>query len=181
MSTTKARLTNLGVGALKVRRFASTIKGQPVERAVAILDLQSSPTCQALIKLLKSAIANAQHNNQLAPQYLVVSNVMVDQGPTLKRIRPRARGRAYRILKRSCHVTIELDLKQGITLEQIEQERESGSKPKRARAKKAASAAAPPVEAAVEETPQEQPAKPKRARAKAKPKADDSGKVEEKE
>lgn len=179
MSTTRARLTNLGVGALKVRRFAGTIKGQPVERAVAILDLQSSPTCQALIKLLKSAIANAQHNNQLAPQYLVVSNVMVDQGPTLKRIHPRARGRAYRILKRSCHVTIELDLKQGITIEQIEQERESGSKPKRARARKATPPAAKSVETAAVAAPQDKPAKPARSRAKAKPQADDQG--EEKE
>lgn len=164
---TRARLTNLGVPSLKVRRFASTIKGQPVERAVAILDLQSSPTCQALIKLLKSAIANAQHNNQLAAQYLVVSNVLVDQGPTLKRIHPRARGRAYRILKRSCHVTIELDLKQGISLEQIEQEREAGAKPRRARARKPA-AEPKPAETA-EDTVAEQPAKPARSRAKAKP------------
>ena len=94
-----------------MRRFAGTIKGEAAGRAVAILDLQPSPACQTLGKLLRSAIANAQNNNGLDPENLVVSNVMVDQGPSMKRIRPRARGRAYRIVKRSSHITIELDLK----------------------------------------------------------------------
>lgn len=107
---TQAKLKHFGVPALKVRRFASTIKGEPVERALAILDLQSSPTCQTLGKLLRSAIANAVNNHQLSPEFLQVSNVLVDQGPTMKRIHPRARGRAYRIMKRSSHVTIELDM-----------------------------------------------------------------------
>jgi len=107
---TRAKLSHLGVPALKIRRFASTIKGEKVERALAILDLQPSPTCQYLSKLLRSALANAVNNHQLAADYLYVSNVLVDQGPTMKRIRPRARGRAYRVLKRSSHVTIELDL-----------------------------------------------------------------------
>jgi len=107
---THARLMHLGVPALKVRRFASTIKGEKVDRALAILDLQPSPTCQKLSKLLRSAIANAVNNHQMSAEYLYVSNVQVDQGPTMKRIRPRARGRAYRVLKRSSHVTIELDL-----------------------------------------------------------------------
>ncbi|MBN2083046.1 50S ribosomal protein L22 [bacterium] len=127
---TYARLKNLGVPALKVRRFAHTIKGEPVDRATAILDLQPSPTCQALSKLLKSAIANAQNNNGLAPEYLFVSNVFVDQGPTMKRIHPRARGRAYRIFKRSSHVTIELDLKQGAA-EKIAAAKVAEEKPKR--------------------------------------------------
>jgi large subunit ribosomal protein L22 len=111
---TVARLRYFGVPSLKIRRFATTIKGEPVEKAMAILDLQSSPTCQALAKLLRSAVANAQHNNQLAPENLVVANVIVDQGPTMKRIKPRARGRAYRILKRSSHVTIEVDLRKDL-------------------------------------------------------------------
>jgi len=110
---THARLMHLTVPALKVRRFASTIKGEKVERALAILDLQPSPTCQKLSKLLRSAIANAVNNHQLSAEYLIVSNVLVDQGPTMKRIHPRARGRAYRVLKRSSHVTIELDLASG--------------------------------------------------------------------
>jgi large subunit ribosomal protein L22 len=105
-----ARLRNFGVPSLKVRRFAGTIKGEPVSRALAILELQNSPACQALHKLLKSAIANAEHNVSHAAEGLVVSNVLVDNGPMMKRIRPRARGRAFRIFKRTSHVTIELDL-----------------------------------------------------------------------
>jgi len=105
---------NYGVPSLKIRRFAGTIKGEPVEKAMAILDLQSSPTCQTLAKLLRSAVANAVHNDGLAAENLVVSNVLVDVGPTMKRIKPRARGRAYRIFKRSSHVTIEVDLRKDL-------------------------------------------------------------------
>jgi len=133
---TIARLKHLSVGPLKVRRFANTIKGEPVDRAQAILDLQSSPTCQALLKLLRSAIANAENNNGLSPENLVVSNVMVDQGPSMKRIRPRARGRAYRILKRSSHVTIELDLKAGMSESQVQEEHEA-KRPQRGKPKQA--------------------------------------------
>ncbi|MCH7472286.1 50S ribosomal protein L22 [bacterium] len=117
-----ARLRYLGVPPLKVRRFATTIKGEPVERAMAILELQSSPTCQSLCALLKSAVHNALNNHELAAENLLVSNVMVDAGPTLKRIKPRARGRAFRILKRSSHVTIELDLMPGITIDEAGRE-----------------------------------------------------------
>jgi large subunit ribosomal protein L22 len=108
---TIARLRNFGVPSLKVRRFAGTILGESVDKAMAILQFQPSPTCQALGKLLKSAVANAENNNGLSADNLVVSNVIVEQGPTMKRIRPRARGRAYRVFKRSCHVTLEVDLK----------------------------------------------------------------------
>ena len=125
---TRARLRYLGVPSLKVRRFASTIKGEPVDRAQAILDLQSSPTCQLLSKLLKSAVSNAENNIGLAPENLFVSNAYVDQGPTVKRIRPRARGRAYRILKRSCHVTIEVDLKKGVSVEEARKEQPRAAK-----------------------------------------------------
>ncbi|MDQ3024206.1 MAG: 50S ribosomal protein L22 [bacterium] len=114
--STVAHLKNYGVPSLKIRRFATTIKGEPVERAMAILDLQSSPTCQILAKLLRSAVANAEHNDGLAAENLVVSNVIVNVGPTMKRIKPRARGRAYRILKRSSHVTIEVDLRKDLRL-----------------------------------------------------------------
>ncbi len=118
-SKVRAKLSDFGVPPLKVRRFASTIKGEQVANALGILAVQNSPTCQSLYKLLRSAIANAENNNGLAAENLIVSNVFVDQGPVMKRIRPRARGRAYRILKRSSHVTIELDLKPGLTLESL--------------------------------------------------------------
>jgi large subunit ribosomal protein L22 len=132
---TYARLRYLGVGPLKVRRYAGTIKGESVDRALAILSLQPGPACQALHKLVRSAMANAQNNHNLAPEFLYVSNVLVDQGPSMKRIRPRARGRAYRVLKRSSHVTIELDLKPGLSMEQIEAEQEEAAKPRRRRRK----------------------------------------------
>ncbi|MCC7478633.1 50S ribosomal protein L22 [bacterium] len=109
-----ARLSDLGVPALKARRFAGTVKGQPVDRALAILELQSSPVCQALAKLVRSAAANAEHNHQLDRRNLEVANVIVDQGHMLKRIQPQARGRAYRIAKRSCHVTVVLDLQSSL-------------------------------------------------------------------
>lgn len=138
---TRAKLSHLGVPALKVRRFASTIKGEKVERALAILDLQPSPTCQYLGKLLRSALANAVNNHQLSADYLYVSNVLVNQGPTMKRIRPRARGRAYRVLKRSSHVTIELDLvkerRQAPTIEEAE-EAKPAVKPRKKSAEKPA-------------------------------------------
>jgi large subunit ribosomal protein L22 len=149
---TYARLRNFGVPGLKVRRFAGTIKGEPVNRALAILAVQSSPTCQSLHKLLGSAVANAENNNGLAPANLVVSNVLVDNGPTLKRIRPRARGRAYTIFKRSCHVTIELDL---------------STEAKRRAAAPAPDTAAPAKPAA--KAPAKAPAKPAAKAAAAKP------------
>ncbi len=113
-----ARLTDLGVPALKARRFAGTVKGQPVDKALAILDLQSSPVCQALAKLVRSAAANAEHNHQLDRRNLEVANVIVDQGHVLKRIKPQARGRAYRVVKRSCHVTVVLDLQTSLARSQ---------------------------------------------------------------
>jgi large subunit ribosomal protein L22 len=135
---TQAKLTNFGVPPLKVRRFAGTIKGEPVEKAMAILDLQSSPTCQTLAKLLRSAVANAEHNNGLAPANLVVSNVIVNQAPTIKRIKPRARGRAYRIFKRGSHVTIEVDLRKDLRRESA-----AGTTATKPAAKAAAPAAKP--------------------------------------
>lgn len=133
-----ARLRHFGVPPLKVRRYARTIKGQDAMRAVSILDLQPSPTCQTLSKLLKSAIANAQNNLELAPESLEVSNVLVDQGPTMKRIRPRARGRAFRVLKRSCHVTIELDLKKSLRKAAARPDKDELAAPEPKKAKSAA-------------------------------------------
>lgn len=170
-----ARLRHLGVPALKVRRYARTIKGKDAMRAVSILDLQPSPTCQSLAKLLRSAIANAQNNLELAPESLEVSNVMVDQGPTMKRIRPRARGRAYRVLKRSCHVTIELDLKKSLRDKAVKSaaDAEPAKQPAKAKpaAKKAAAkpAAKKPAASAAKQTTKSK-SEGKAAESKAKPK-----------
>jgi large subunit ribosomal protein L22 len=157
--STVARLKNYGVPSLKIRRFAGTIKGEPVEKAMAILDLQSSPTCQTLAKLLRSAVANAEHNNGLAAANLVVSNVIVNQAPTIKRIKPRARGRAYRIFKRSSHVIVEVDLRKD--LRRAAAAGDVAVKP--ARAKAAPAAAVKPVAKPAAKAP----AKPRPAAKKA--------------
>jgi len=181
---TRARLSYFGVPQLKVRRFAGTIKGESVDRALAILALQPSPTCQTLHKLLSSAIANAENNLQLAPENLVVGNVMVDEGPKAKRIRPRARGRAYRVFKRSCHVTIELDLRRGVGLEEARKEQAAAGRRARTRkqpAAKATSRAAGAKAPAAEDQQQKRTARHRREekaeprRARTSPRAVKSG------
>ena len=94
---------------LKIRRFAQLIKGQPYERAEAALIVSSSPACEEMLKVLRSAAANAENNFGLDRGNLYVSTVMVDEGPRLKRFRARARGRPGPILKRMSHLTIYLD------------------------------------------------------------------------
>lgn len=165
---TQAKLRHLGVPALKVRRFAGTIKGERVERAMAILDLQSSPTCQLLSKLLRSAVANAVNNQHLSAEYLYVSNVLVDQGPTMKRIRPRARGRAYRVLKRSSHVTIELDL--------VKEQREAAAREAEAEEQKGKGRRKRASKPAKTEATDAAPAKKKPASKKTKAKGSDDDK-----
>ena len=110
MSVT-AKLRFLRVSPYKVRKYAQLFKGKSIEEARAILAYHPSPTCGAMLKLLNSAVANAENNNELDPELMLVKNVLVDGGPTYRRWRARARGRGNRILKRSSHVTIELDLR----------------------------------------------------------------------
>jgi len=106
-----ARIKFLRVSPFKVRRYTQLIEGQDIARARALLRFQPSPTCQDLLKLLNAAVANAENNFEMDPELMVVSRVQVDGGPSYRRIKPRARGRAYRIVKRTSHVQIELDLR----------------------------------------------------------------------
>ncbi len=94
---------------LKIRRFAQLIKGKQYEHAEAALVVNSSPACEEMLKVLRSAGANAEHNFNLDKENLFVSTVLVDEGPRLKRFRARARGRPGPILKRMSHLTIVLD------------------------------------------------------------------------
>lgn len=96
-------------GPRKVRRFSRLIKGKSAEEAEAILLVHPSPTCKMILKVLRSAVANGENNSGLDKDNLFVKNVFVDEGPMLKRFRPRARGRASPILKRMSHVKILLD------------------------------------------------------------------------
>ncbi len=90
----------------KVRLIADQIRGLPVDRALTALDFGVTKSSDLMKKVLESAIANAEHNEGADIDELHVSKVFVDEGPTMKRIQPRAKGRANRILKRTSHITV---------------------------------------------------------------------------
>ena len=90
----------------KVRRVLDLVRGLPVQEAEDVLRLASRGATEPITKVLKSAVANAEHNYALDADDLVVAEAYADEGPTLKRYRPRARGRATRIRKRTSHITI---------------------------------------------------------------------------
>ncbi|MFA5504405.1 MAG: 50S ribosomal protein L22 [Vulcanimicrobiota bacterium] len=90
----------------KMRLVADLIRGKSAQEAWNILEFTPKRATGPMKKVLESAIANAQNNNEIAPETLKVWRVLVDEGPTLKRFRPRARGRASAIKKRTCHITI---------------------------------------------------------------------------
>jgi len=103
---TRARLSNLGTSAYKVRVILNLIRGKEVQEALDILRFCERAPAIPVAKLLNSAIANAQNNDELDRDELFVASCFADEGSTAKRWRPRARGRAGRIRKRSCNVTI---------------------------------------------------------------------------
>ncbi len=103
-----ARLKGAQISAQKVRLVADQIRGKGVEEALDILNFSNRKGAALLRKVLNSAIANAEHNEAADVDELRVSTVFVDEGMTLKRLRPRAKGRADRILKRSCHITVKV-------------------------------------------------------------------------
>ncbi len=117
----KAQAKYLRRGPRKLRRYARLLVGKRIGEARAILALQSSPACGELEKVLESAIANAENNYGLDPADLKVERAFVDQGMTIPRIKPRARGRADRIRKRTSHVTIILSDGTDEEVENIEQ------------------------------------------------------------
>ena len=95
-----------GMSASKVRQVLDLIRGQDVQRAAEILSGTEREAATVIGKVLSSAVANAAHNDQQNPEELYVSACFADEGTTMKRWRPRARGRATRIRKRTCHITI---------------------------------------------------------------------------
>ena len=102
----KAVLKYTRISPRKVEIVLDLIRNKPVDLAMAILKHTPKAACEDLEKLLKSAIANAENNFNMDRNNLYVSECYVGPGPMLKRIRPRAQGRAYRILKRTSHVTL---------------------------------------------------------------------------
>jgi large subunit ribosomal protein L22 len=125
------------VSPMKARRVVNLVRGLPAKEALTVLQFAPQAASEPVYKVLASAIANAENNERLDPDSLLVSEAYVDEGPTLKRFRPRAQGRAFRIRKRTCHITIAVESVQA-------------SAGRRTAAKKAAPAKAAGPTAAVE-------------------------------
>ena len=121
MVTSVAKLRHIRITPMKARRVVDMIRGRQAMEALAILKFSPQAATEPIYKLVESAIANARvkadgSNEYLDEQDLVIAKVYVDEGTTLKRFRPRAQGRAFRIRKRTSHITVELatpDLVQG--------------------------------------------------------------------
>ena len=103
---TKAVAKYVRISPRKVRLVVDLIRGKKVDEALAILQHTPNISREPVTKVLKSAIANAEHNYDMNPDDLYITKIYVDQGPTLKRIKPRAHGRADRIRKRTSHITV---------------------------------------------------------------------------
>jgi len=104
--TATAVARHVGISASKARRVIDLVRGKSVEQALDILRWAPQSASEPVAKAIASAAANAQNNDGLDPATLVVATVYADEGPTAKRIRPRAQGRAFRIRKRTTHITV---------------------------------------------------------------------------
>lgn len=104
----RAHLRYARIAPRKVQIVMDMIRNQPVDKALAMMQYTPKAACEPLIKLVKSAAANAEHNFNMDKNNLYVAECFVTPGPTLKRVQPRAQGRAYRILKRTSHMTVVL-------------------------------------------------------------------------
>jgi len=103
-----AKLRGAQISAQKARLVADQVRGLEVDKALNILVYSTKKGAHLVKKVLESAIANAEHNEGADIDELKVSAIFVDEGMTMKRIRPRAKGRADRILKRTCHITVKV-------------------------------------------------------------------------
>jgi ribosomal protein L22 len=136
------------VAPRKARLTVEHIRGRSVPEARTVLAFTERAAAREVEKVLRSAVANAEANHGLIGDELIVDTAVVDEGPTMKRFRARARGRAARIRKRTCHITLTLT-----TLEALPEDHQRRLLPRRSRE------AEPEVdEVAVEETPEEEPA-----------------------
>ena len=102
----KAIARYIRMSPFKVRRVLDQIRGRSYREALIILEFMPYRACEPVLKVLRSAAANAEHNEGMSRGDLIVSQAFADQGPVLKRFRPRAQGRAYQIRKPTCHITI---------------------------------------------------------------------------
>lgn len=154
---TRAVLRSYRSSATKARQVLDLIRGQDVVRALEILEFCDRQVAEPIAKLVSSAAANAAANEDLPnAEELVVSACWADEGPTLKRWRPRARGRATRIRKRTCHVTIEVTRLPEDRLDRIRAKRSGGAAALRERRVAAARRAEARRQAAMEEPEDEE-------------------------
>jgi large subunit ribosomal protein L22 len=102
----RAVLRYARISPQKVRKLVEAVKGQPVETGLKTLKFMPQKAAGIVEKVLRSAVANAEQKQNIDVDALVIHNILVDQGPTLKRFRARARGRGSRILKRTSHITV---------------------------------------------------------------------------
>ena len=102
----KAVAKYMRISPMKVRKISGAVKGQPVEQGIEMLKYMPQKAAGMLEKIVRSAVANADQYDDIDVDDLIIQNVIVDGGPTLKRFRARARGRGSRILKRTSHITV---------------------------------------------------------------------------
>ncbi|MGV0715681.1 50S ribosomal protein L22 [Mycolicibacterium sp. XJ662] len=182
--TAVAKARFVRVSPMKARRVIDLVRGKPVADALDILRWAPQAASEPVAKVIASAAANAQNNDGLDPSTLVVATIHADEGPTAKRIRPRAQGRAFRIRKRTSHITVILESRPskddggGRSASASRARRAQGSKAaaakkspakkapaKKATAEKATAEKAPAKKAAAKKAPAEKAAAKKTAEA----------------
>ena len=104
---------DIGVSPRKVRPLVNMVGGKNVDEALTMLRFTPTPTARVVAKAVKSAAANAENNSQMSPSELKIVSIFADEARTLKRFRPRARGRANSILKHSSHITVIVSEQEG--------------------------------------------------------------------
>jgi large subunit ribosomal protein L22 len=149
-ATAKARFVR--VSASKARRVIDLVRGKSVSDALDILRWAPQAASEPVAKVIASAAANAQNNEGLDPSTLVVATVYADEGPTAKRIRPRAQGRAFRIRKRTSHITVIVESRPSRD-ERGGGRSASAARARRAQGSKAAAAKKAPASKAAAEAP----------------------------
>ena len=105
----KAVAKNTGISPRKVRLLVDMVRGKKVDEALTMLRFAPTPTARVVAKVVKSAAANAENNFQMSPSNLKIVNIFADEAQSLKRFRPRSRGRVSHIVKRSSHITVIVD------------------------------------------------------------------------
>jgi large subunit ribosomal protein L22 len=110
----RAQARHVRVSPMKARRVVDLVRGRSAAEALDILRFAPQAASENVYKVVASALANAEHNAGLDPSTLWVGEAYVDEGPTLKRFRPRAQGRAYRIRKRTSHITVVLESRESV-------------------------------------------------------------------